>query len=66
MHVSYMGSELNRAGGVAIGQTAGDTVVVGTTYTPDEIIPLLENYLRTPERSVEHIWVPSFADQSFE
>ncbi len=65
MQITFLGSELNRSGVVAIGRSSGDLVKVGTTVDAAGLEPSLEHYTRTPDKTIELTWVPAMDDQSF-
>lgn len=65
MQVTYLGTELNRAGTVTLGRTQGSLIDVGTSVTTSQIEPALEHFSRTPDYTSELRWVPANMDQSF-
>lgn len=65
MQITFLGSELNRSGVVAIGRSSGDLVEVGNSTDAAALEPSLEHYTRTPDKTIELTWVPAMDDQSF-
>jgi hypothetical protein len=64
MQVTYLGTELNRAGTIAIGRTQG-SLVDPISLTPGDLETALEHFSRCPDSTVEMRWVPANMDQSF-
>lgn len=65
MQVTYLGTELNRAGTITMGRTQGSLIDVGTSVTASQIEPALEHFSRTPDYTSELRWMPANMDQSF-
>lgn len=65
MQITFLGSELNRSGVIAIGRASGDLVKVGDSVSAAGLEPSLEHYTRTPDKTIELTWVPGMDDQSF-
>lgn len=65
IQVTFLGSELNRSGVVALGRSSGDQVTSGSTVDAAGLEASLEHYTRTPDKTIELTWVPSMDDQSF-
>jgi len=64
MQVTYLGTELNRAGSISMGRTQGSLVDVATTNVSN-VESALEHFSRTSDETVELRWVPANMDQSF-
>lgn len=65
MQITYLGTELNRAGAYAVGRTQGSLIDPTTAVTVGAIEPTLEHFTRTPDSTIELRWVPANMDQSF-
>lgn len=65
MTVTWAGSELNRQGFVAVGNTQGSTITVGSSVAPGTVFALCSHSERMPERSLEIKWRPGSFDQTF-
>jgi len=65
MQVTYLGTELNRAGSISMGRTQGSLVDAGVTTNVASVETALEHFSRTPDNTVELRWVPANMDQSF-
>lgn len=65
MQVTYLGTELNRAGTFTIGRTQGSLIDPLVTYSYAGIETALEHFTRTPDKTIELRWVPANMDQSF-
>jgi len=65
LQVTYLGTELNRAGTFTIGRTQGSLLDPGGAYTYANVETSLEHFSRTPDQTIELRWVPANMDQSF-
>lgn len=63
--IQWAGSELTRAGFVAVGNTSGATLLQGAAPAPGTIYPLLNFSERVPEEKLEIRWRPGSFDQTF-
>lgn len=66
MRVNWSGTELNRAGSLAIGVISGSSIFNGVATTGDQIYNLLQKKMRVPDGVVEIRWNPSEADEAYQ
>jgi len=65
MQVTYLGTELNRSGTIAMGRTQGSLIDPTNTVSLSGLSTALEHFTRTPDSTLELRWVPANMDQSF-
>lgn len=65
LRISYLGTELNRSGYIALGNIEAGSIAASGTYTTAQIAALLPYHDRVPDHTIEIKWLPGHQDQEF-